>query len=280
MLMRATKLLAVVVLALAGCPKRVVVVNGQEMAPAQATDLAQRDLEGIRREAQLLPPEERAARLEAFADRYRETELAAEALHDAGAEWRAAGKPDRAARALGTLLTEHPLYGRAVEAKYLLALVDLDLGRPRDALATIGSVYAKLPDGTKPDAAGRAAEAALAVGADADAVRWLSELARISPSERRAAVLRRAADAVDRLPFLDVAKLREELPGDSPVQEPLAMKLARIHLHLRDYARAQEEAREVFLRWPDGPYAKDAKAIGDRIARLTFVRPNVLGVAV
>ncbi len=278
--MRATKILAVLVLALAGCPKRVVVVNGQEMEPAQASDLARRDLEQVRREAQLLPPEERATRLEAFADRYRETEVAAEALHDAAAEWRAAGRPDRAARALGTLLTEHPLYPRALEAKYLLAQVDLDLGRPRDALSTIGSVYPKLPDGMKREAAAKAADAALAVGADADAVRWLSELARITPAAERPSVLRRAADAVDRLSFLDVAKLREELPQDAAVQEPLAMKLARIQLHLADYPRAQEAAREVILRWPDGPYAAEAKAIVDRIAKLTFVRPNVLGVAV
>src|SRR5512144_902002 len=183
--MRATKILAVVVLALAGCPKRVVVVNGQEMEPAQATDLARRDLEQIRREAQLEAPEARATRLEAFAERYRDLDVAAEALHDAAAEWRAAGRPDRAARALGTLLTQHPLYARAVEAKYLLALVDLDLGRPRDALATIGSVYPKLPDGTKPDAAARAADAALAIGADADAVRWLAELAKVSPPDQR-----------------------------------------------------------------------------------------------
>src|SRR5512136_801483 len=148
--MRATKILAVLVLALAGCPKRVVIVNGQEMEPAQATDLARRDLEQVRREAQLLPPEERAARLEAVADRYRETDVAAEALYDAAAEWRAANRPDRAAKALGTLLTEHPLYKRSVEAKYLLAVVDLDLGRPRDALSTLGTVYPKLPEGMKP----------------------------------------------------------------------------------------------------------------------------------
>jgi ABC-type branched-subunit amino acid transport system substrate-binding protein len=64
------------------------------------------------------------------------------------------------------------------------------------------------------------------------------------------------------------------------VQEPLAMKLARIQLHLRDYPRAEQAAREVWQRWPEGPYAADAKALVDRIARLTFVRPNVLGVAV
>ena len=58
------------------------------------------------------------------------------------------------------------------------------------------------------------------------------------------------------------------------------MKLARIHLHLRDYPRAEEAAREVFQRWPEGPYAADARAIVDRISKLTFVRPNVVGVAV
>ena len=65
---------------------------------------------------------------------------------------------------------------------------------------------------------------------------------------------------MDQLSFADVARLRETLPRDAPVQEALTMKSARIHLHLRDYARAQEEAREVFLRWPDGAYAQDAQA--------------------
>ena len=158
--------------------------------------------------------------------------------------------------------------------------MSLDQGRQRDGLATLGSLYPKLPAESRPEAAARAADAALALGADADAVRWLSELSRVSPPDARAGVLRRAADAVDRLPFLDVARLREELPQDSPAQEPLAMKLARIFLHLRDYPRAQEAAREVFQRWPQGPYAPEARALVDRIAKLTFVRPNVIGVAV
>jgi ABC-type branched-subunit amino acid transport system substrate-binding protein len=264
---------------LSACPKRVV-VNGQEMEPEQARDLARADLEQLRAASAGLPAGERASRLETFAQRYRGVSLAAEALHDAARLHREARSPARAAEVLQALLTEYPLYARAVEAKYLLALVDLDLGRSRDALSTISSVYSKLPEGARPEAAARAADAALATGADADAVRWLSELARISPPPARPEVLRRAADAVDRLAFIDVARLREELPQDAPVQEPLAMKLARVHLHLRDYARAEEAAREVFLRWPDGPYAADAKAIVQRISRLTFVRPNVVGVAV
>jgi branched-chain amino acid transport system substrate-binding protein len=274
------RLLAAVVLlgALSACPKRVV-VNGQELEPAQARDLARAELETVREAARGLPPADAAARLEAFAAKYRGVSVSAEALHDAGRLRREAREPARASQDLVTLLTEYPLYPRAVEAKYLLALVDLDLGRQRDGLATLGSVYSKLPAETKPEAAARAADAALSIGADADAVRWLSELARASPRDARE-VLRRAADAVDRLPFLDVAKLREELPQDAPVQEALAMKLARIHLHLRDYGRAEEAAREVFLRWPDGPYAAEAKRIVERISKLTFVRPNVVGVAV
>jgi ABC-type branched-subunit amino acid transport system substrate-binding protein len=108
----------------------------------------------------------------------------------------------------------------------------------------------------------------------------MNTVAESNQGEARAEALRRAADAVDRLAFLDVAKLKEELPPEAPVQQALTMKLARIQLHLRDYARAAELAREVFLRWPDGPYAADARAVVDRIAKLTFVRPNVLGLAV
>jgi ABC-type branched-subunit amino acid transport system substrate-binding protein len=266
--------------ALSACPKRVV-VNGQEMAPAQANDQGRADLEEVRAANRGAFPAQRADRLEAFARKYRDVDISAEALHEAALARREARDPARAAQDLQTLLAEHPLYPRAVEAKYLLAVTDLELpGRRDDGLASLRSVYGKLPPDLKPEAAARGADASLAAGADADAVRWLSELARVAPERQRADVLRRAADAVDRLPFLDVAKLREELPRDAPVQEPLTMKLARIQLHLRDDARAAEAAREVYLRWPGGPYAAEAKALVDRISRLNFVRPDVIGVAV
>jgi ABC-type branched-subunit amino acid transport system substrate-binding protein len=273
------RFLAVLLLSLAACPKRVI-VNGQEMEASQADDLAGRELEALRAEAPRLPPADAAARLEAFASRYRGVPVAAEALHESATRWRAATRPDRAAQVLGTLLTEFPLYPRAQEAKYLLALVDIESGRAADGLRTIESLYPHLPAEARPEAAAQAAGAAEAAGAMPQAVRWLDALAAQTDGEARAEALRKAADAVDRLAFLDVAKLRESLPPDSPLQEALAMKLARIHLHLRDYPRAEEAAREVFLRWPGGPYAPEARAIVDRIARLTFVRPNVLGVAV
>jgi ABC-type branched-subunit amino acid transport system substrate-binding protein len=274
------RFVAVLLLSLAGCPKRVV-VNGQEMSATQADDLARVDLEAVRREAAGLPPAEAAARYEALAARYPGVDTAAEALYQAALAWRAANAPDRAAADLRRLVIEHPLFPKANEAKYLLALSDVAAGRPADGLSTLESLWPHLPDASRPEAAAAAADAAEAAHSWSAAVRWLSTLAGIAQGDARARAQERLADVVDgRLTFLEVAKLREELPQDAPAQEVLTMKLARIQLHLRDYGRAEELAREVFLRWPSGRYADEAKAIVARIGRLTFVKPNVIGVAV
>jgi branched-chain amino acid transport system substrate-binding protein len=280
MLSAGRRFLLVLFLSLAACPNRVLVVNGQEMTPAQAEDTGRAELEGVRQEVKSLPAGEGAERLLALATKYRGTGVAGELLHEAGDLFRAAGRPDRAAQAYSTLLTEYPLYPRSLDAKYGLALAQLEGGRARDGLATLESLYPQLPPDAQPEAARRASAAAEAAGALPEAVRWQAEVAAQSSGEPRRAALARSAELVDQLPFADVARLRETLPREAPVQEALTMKSARVHLHLRDYARAQEEAREVFLRWPDGPYAQDAKAIVDRITRLTQVKPNVLGVAV
>jgi outer membrane protein assembly factor BamD (BamD/ComL family) len=133
------KVLAFLLLALAGCPKRVV-VNGQEMSVQDADEVARRELEGLRAEARGLPPADAAARLEAFAARYRGVPAGGDALHEAAEARRKAGDPARAAQDLRTLLAEHPLHPRAVEAKYLLALTDIELGRARDGLASLATL--------------------------------------------------------------------------------------------------------------------------------------------
>ena len=280
MLSAGRRFLIALLLSLAACPNRVVVVNGQEMTPAQAEDQGRAELETVRREAKDLPAAEAGERFAAFAARYQGTDVAADALWQAADLFRAAGRPERAVQVLSTLLADHPLYPRALDAKYALALSQMESNRVRDGLMTLESLYPQLPPEARPEAARRAAAAAEANGELAQAVRWQAEVAATSTGEARAAAVARAAELVDQLSFAEVAQLRDALPKDAAGQEPLTMKLARIHLHLRDYARAQEAAREVFLRWPDGPYAQDAKAIIDRIARLTLVKPNVLGVAV
>src|SRR6266508_2736753 len=237
--MRALRPIAALLLlvTLSACPKRVV-VNGQELEPAQARDAARDELEAVHEGARNAPPSEKAARLEAFAAKYRGVPVAAEALHEAAALRRDAKDPARAAQDLQALLTEYPLYRRAVEAKYLLALVDLDLGRERDGLATLGSLYAKLPADARPEAAARAADAALSLGADADAVRWLSELARISPPEARAIV-----DRISKLTFVRPNVVGVAVPlsgpykrwGDAILQGVgIALEGSQVKLAVRD----------------------------------------------
>jgi ABC-type branched-subunit amino acid transport system substrate-binding protein len=270
----------VAVLALAcGTPR--VVVRGQEVAPAQADDLVRAELEAVRAASAGRPPLEQAARLEAFGARYPGVPLAASALHEAARRYREAGDPERASAALGRLLVDHPLYPEATRAKYELGLSDLAAGRPRDAHSTLASIWGRLPEAEREPAARAAAEAAEGARAWPEALRWGGEAAARSAGAPREAALARAADVVDgRLSGLELARARESLPEGSPVLPAVAMKLVRIHVHLREYDLAGEEARELVRRWPDSPWAADASAALARITRLTQVRPGVIGVAV
>lgn len=274
------KFVALLTLSLAGCPKRVV-VNGQEMSVEEADDAARRDLEAVRTETAALAPAEAAPRYEAYAARYAASPVAAEALHHAADLWRVANRPERAAADLGKLLAQYPLYPRANEAKYELALTDAALGRGRDAAATIGTVYGQLPESRRPEAARAAASAAQGAGAFAEAARWQAEIARTSTGPARASALAAATKLVEeKLTDEEVARLHDELPPDSPLRPAVTLKLARVYMRAHDYPRAQEAAREVFLKWPEGREGAEAKALVDRIGRLAFVKANVIGVAV
>jgi ABC-type branched-subunit amino acid transport system substrate-binding protein len=268
-------------LALAACAPQKVVVRGQELPVAQAEVLVRDELAAERAAAARLPPAEKAARLEALAGRYPGVPTSAELLHEAARAWRAAGDLPRAASALGRLLVEYPLYPNATQAKYELALVDVDQGRFRDGLATITSLYPRLPEADQPAAARVAGAAAEAGRLWPEAVRWWSTAAARSSGPGRAEALGRAADVIDaRFTQPELLRLREALPPDSPALAAVAMKLTRIHLHERDYPSAEREARALVAAWPDSPWTADARAVLDRIGRLVAVKPNVIGVAV
>jgi ABC-type branched-subunit amino acid transport system substrate-binding protein len=258
-----------------------VVVRGKEVPVQEAEGLVRADLDAERAAMAGLPPAERAARLEAFAARYPGVPSAALALHEAARTWRAAGEVGRSAVALGRLLVDHPLYPDATGAKYELALTDLELGRTRDGLATLGSLYGRLPEGQRAAAARAAAGAAERARAWPEAVRWWGEAAARSAGAEQAAAMARIDDVVDGLlTFLEVARLKESLPAESPALPTVAMKLCRVQLHLHDWPRAEEAARELLQRWPGSRWDAEARAALDRLQRLTAVRPNVIGVAV
>ena len=225
-----------------------------------------------------------AARLEAFAARYRGVpgrgRGAPRGRGAAGATARPAGprRPGPSRRSSPSTRSTRARSRRSTCSRSSTS----SRAAPRDGLATLGSLYAKLPDEAEARG-GRARRRRRARRSAPTPTRCAGSPSSraLAPPEARPGVLRRAADAVDRLPFLDVARLREELPQDAPVQEPLAMKLARIHLHLRDYAAGggggargvPALAGRALRRRGEAP-----SSIGSRSS--PWCSPNVLGVAV
>ncbi len=266
---------------LSACAPGTVVVRGQELPIAEADKLVRGELAAEQAAAMRLPSAERAQKLEGLAARYPGVPASAELLHEAARAWRLAGDLPRAAAALSRLLVEHPLYPNAILAKQELALLDLEQGRFRDGLATLGSIYSRLPAGEQPATARSAALGAEAGRLWPEALRWWSELSTRLSGAEQAEALARAADVVDaRLTTTELQKLRGALPADAPVLPIIAMKLTRIRLHERDYAGAELEARALLETWPASSWAADARALLERLGRLTAVKPTVIGVAV
>ncbi len=274
-------LLLALAASLSACAPGTVVVRGQELPIAEADRLVRGELAAEQAAAMRLPPAERAQKLEALAARYPGVPASAELLHEAARAWRLAGDLPRAAAALSRLLVEYPLYPNAILAKQELALLDLEQGRFRDGLATLGSIYSRLPASEQPATARAAALAAETGRLWPEALRWWSELSTRLSGAEQAEALARAADVVDaRLTTTELQKLRGALPADAPVLPIIAMKLTRIRLHERDYAGAGQEARALLETWPASSWAADARALLERLGRLTAVKPGVIGVAV
>jgi ABC-type branched-subunit amino acid transport system substrate-binding protein len=268
-------------LVLAGCPPKRITVNGQEMTVGEADAQCAREVERLKAAAPGQKPADIAERLEALATRFGDVPSSADALLEAGQLWRAAGKPDRAQAAFSKLLVGWPLSPRAPDAKYQLALAQSEAGKPKDALAGLTSLYAQLPDEQKPAAALAAAHAAEAARAWPEAARWWAEVARMAQGADRDRDLQNAVDVVDaRLTFMEIAKLKEELPSDSALLPAVTMKLARVQLHLQDDAAAEATARELVQRWPESPWAHEAQALADRLSKRTLVNPRTIGVAI
>lgn len=278
--MRLAKLpLALALILAAGCPKRVE-IGGVVMPESEARARAAAELAQLREGKDRLSAERAAESFEALAARSDGLPEAAEALYDAGLSWRAAGRPERAAADFGQLLSTFPLSPRALDAKLQLGLSQVELGRPGDAVQTLGSLQDKLPPEERLPAARAAARAAEQARLWPAAVRFRAEAARLAPEAEQGAELASAADDIDQLAFLDVARLREELPPDSPVLAPLMLKLAKVRWHLRDADGAQAEARLLVERFPGTSWAAGAQALLDRAALRARVDPHVVGVAV
>jgi ABC-type branched-subunit amino acid transport system substrate-binding protein len=275
-----SRLAAALVVFLVGCPKRVS-VNGQEMSAGEAQAEAQRELARFRDETTAEPPAAAAEKYEALAARFRDVPASADALFEAGTRWREAARPDRARSAFARILERWPLSPRAREAKYQLALADAQAGKPKDALATLSTLYDSLPPPQRPEAARAAAESAEKAKAFGEAARWHAEAARLAGGAEAQGELAKAMAIIEgQLGLADLVALKAELPADSPLAPAVTMRLARIQLHVHEDEAAERSAREVAERWPASPYAGDARALLERLARRSQVDAHAIGVAV
>ena len=209
-----------------------------------------------------------------------ETTAAQEAMYRAGVLAFESGDFASARRAFNELLFENPLFEKAPDAKLKLGLAALQLHAYRDAYQTLSSLAdrASGPERrTALEAAGQAAEGALLYG---DALRVALKLGdEADTPEQKADAVARVSELVEaKVPFLEVAKARLDLPPTHPAWPVITFKLARIYYHLRDWQRLEETLQAFLKEAPSHPYAEQAKELLSRSARRGAVKPKVVGV--
>ncbi len=193
-------------------------------------------------------------------------------------------QPQKAQRLLESLLLEDPTSPAADQARYLLALAQLAQGDSAAAAPTLRNLVDKMPTpGEKREAALQLAEQLHQQGQGGEAARYLSRAMDLTeaPGEKQELEERLVALVDSRVSFRDVRRLKEtEAKPGTPLDEVLTMKLARVHLHLRDYVSASEAASAYLQRYPRGRFAKDARALVDQLAARVEVEPRTIGVVV
>jgi len=249
-----------------------------ETAPS---DQAARESARLRLDARGLPPDRAAEAWEALARRHPAATEAADALWEGARLRREARQPELAARDLGELLGRYPLSPLAPRARLEYGLAELEAGRPDEAALALDAVWRETPREARAGVASRAAAAAEAGKAWGAAARWWAEAAQAQPGPEGEKALARAVEVLDaRLTRLQVARLAEELPASSPLAPAASMKLAKIQLHLGETELAERTLREQLDRWPQGPWAAEARATLERLQRRGRSDPRLVGVAV
>lgn len=128
--------------------------------------------------------------------------------------------------------------------------------------------------------ASEAAETALRRGEHVRAVRWLMrarEVAVDGPGRR--AIEDEITEVIDqKVSFLGVRTLLEELGDSGFPRELLTYKLGRIQYHVHDHRGARETLNRYLQTWPAGAFVEGARGLLDRLDRLSLVATRKVGV--
>lgn len=181
---------------------------------------------------------------------------------------------------LEKLLLEEPTSTVADDARYLLALSQLEQGNASAAAPTLKTLVEKIPEEQRAEAYRDLGQKLAAEGHGTEAVRYLSRaLANASGAEKKALEeqLVRTLDAD--VPFNDVRLLLEtEAKPNTLLDEAATMKLARVHVHLRHFADADQMVARYLERYPKGRWAAQATELRQAMAARVDVDAKAVGV--
>jgi len=273
-----SRLAFTLLLGLATCAGKTVVIDGQEVSENEA---AQRSLEKAEAEAA-------AGRSKTAEARYRDVlELfpgtaAVPAALDGLAELKLEASGCDAARLYDErLIDDHPRTPEADAARRRRQACAPDADVAEGEPSTLRQAFeAAATPAEKKEVASRAADAALEASEPLEAVRWLSEIRRLEtgPAQRAAVEEEIRRVAREQLSARGIRVLVEDLPRDDFLYEELAFRLGLIQLHVGDVANARSTLETYLADFPNGAYAARARDRLDDLEALQQVKPTRLGV--
>ena len=186
---------------------------------------------------------------------------------------------------LERLLLDNPTDDGANDARDLLARAQLITGDGGGVAPAMKAVVDNLPAEKQGPALLTLGRELVAGGKARDAVTvLLTALPRVRGADRTAteAVLVDALDVSEAgggVSFVSVGVLRDRFGSTDPfADEVLTWKLGRVHLHLRDDAKASGLASDVVRRYPTSRFATAAKDLVARLATVVQVDSRAVGV--
>ena len=268
------RLTPVLVLLLLSCgPTRTVVLNGREVP---YDDAARSEFAVAKAALEEGKYELAAQKFAAFAQRYRDSELADEALFRRAQALSKGGKLQEAQAALQEFLEKRPGSPFKNAAALELSAIQSKLGQPGPPPTQLDT--SQLSEKEKNQAAAALADSYARSGQPGEAMRWAARALESAPPAERDARLKAYEQALEAAPGRDIAKLVADLDRKSPAWPAAALKLARIQLHTGDRSHARELASEVLSADAQGPYAEAAQAVQRAVQGAAPVNPRLLGI--
>ncbi|MFT3841118.1 MAG: penicillin-binding protein activator [Myxococcaceae bacterium] len=280
--MRTTSYLAAAwLLALTACPHNPNTGDGKphvEVKPDARADAALADAKAKE------PKQTRKEAVETYLavrKAYPETTAGQDALYRAGVLAYEEGDYLSARRALNELVFENPLYPQATEARLKAGLAAYELKQYRDAYQALSTLVDKLEGDDKKRAEDALAKSAAATQQYGDALKLAVKAVEDAQSgtddQKKAALAQLEKTVETQVSFIAITEVQHEMSPSHPAWPALTFKLGRIYYHLRDWPRLDETLKSLLHEAPNSPYAADAKALLDRVARRGQVKPKVVG---